>query len=338
MLADPSRRSFTAKWFASALALVLFVLPACGDSAVDGFEPTTIPLADVASLARLSTGEVVAGDRLTGTIYRFSLAEPDSDPVVIGRVPVSTDGQRGLLGLAVDDTDRIFAAWTNPDDQLVVGEVIVSTPTSASTSSSASASSLAPGQFSETRLVWNGFASSTGANGGHLELLADGRLAIGVGTLRRSALIDDPEAVNGKMLAIDPAGDADQDPAILSSGWKNPFAFTVTEAGRLWVADNEPEDGSSERIGRGDLAQSPRLDVEGQLAPAALIELGPNRLGVCSFITGEMRTITLADDGFGATQPGSVLLSGCRTAALVIDESWILTADLEQLQLQPMPN
>lgn len=325
MLAVQIRHPFTVRALAVSLC---FLLLGCGDSAIDDYEPVSIPLPDVAALAQLSTGEILAADRLTGTIYRFALIDPD--PVVVGRVSVSTDGQRGLLGLAVDANDRVYAAWTQLDNRLVVGEVLTST------------SQLELDEVSETRPVWNGFESSTGANGGHLEFLPAGtsseaRLVIGVGTLRRSAFIDDPEAVNGKMLAIDLSLGADQRPEILSSGWKNPFAFTVNQAGELWVADNEPEDGSSERIGRGDLPDAPRLDLAEQLAPSALVELGPDRLGVCSFITGELRTIALQSDRLGSSEPGAVLLNRCRTAALVIDENWILTSDLDSLELQRLP-
>ncbi len=297
---------------------MLMLAVSCGDSAVDELQPFTVPLPDIAAMSQLATGEIVAGDRKTGTIYKFSLVDPE--PLTIGRLPVSSDGQRGLLGLTVLDGDRIFVAWTRPDEQLVVAEIPAGPDES--------------GEPAEPRLVWSGFVSSTGANGGHLELLPDGRLVLGVGTLRRSALIDDPDVVNGKMLAIEPDGDPDQVPEILSSGWKNPFAFVVTDVGELWVADNEPEDGSSERIGRGDTPDAPLVDVVDQLAPSALIELGPKKLGVCSFITGELRSISLFDDGFGSGQPGPALASGCRTAALVIDDDWILLSDQESLQLQ----
>lgn len=314
------------QWFSAWTVLLALLLAgsSCGDSAVEGFQPVQIPLADIASLSRLSSGEVLAGDRITGTIYRFSLTDQGSqpDPVVVGRVPVSTDGQRGLLGMAIDDADRLFAAWTMPDNQLVVAEVPLA------------ATSIEVGELSDPRVVWQGFESSIGANGGHLEPLPDGRLALGVGTLRRSALIDDPEAVNGKLLAIDPDASPEQAPEVLSAGWKNPFAFTVTAAGELWVADNEPEDGSSERIGRGDLADAPRLDLTNEIAPGALVELAPGRLGVCSFITGEMRSVSLNGDGLTSSQPGQEVLDDCRTAALVIDERWVLVSNQDQLRLR----
>jgi hypothetical protein len=312
--------------FVGVLAVLAFVASSCGDSAVDEFQPVTVPLANVAALAQLSTGEVLAADRIEGTVYRFSLSDPAPSPVAVARVPVSSDGQRGLLGLVVASDDRVYGAWTGPDDQLVIGRLPLANEP------------MGPDDATQPQLVWAGFASSTGANGGHLELLSDGRLAIGVGTLRRSALIDDPDMVNGKMLAIDPDAGVDQQPEILSSGWKNPFAFTVTEAGELWVADNEPEDGSLERIGRGDIADGPRRDLDGQLAPAALVELGPDRLGVCSFITGELRAFTIDGDRLSTTGPGPALGTGCRTAALVIDDQWILTSDQEQLRLQLHPD
>ena len=43
---------------------------------------------------------------------------------------------------------------------------------------------------------------------------------------------------------------------MLSQGWNNPFAFALTPAGALWVADNVPGQ-RGERLARGDLDGEP---------------------------------------------------------------------------------
>lgn len=297
----------------------LVLLAGCVDDASPEPEPDSafgsvvVELTDVVAMDRLSTGEIVTAGRLTGTVHRFSLAGPE--PEVVAEVEVSSTGQRGLLGLVVDDRDRIFISWTDPDERFLIGRL----PAPAGTDTSA------------VEIVWSGFASSTGANGGHLDILPDGRLVTGIGTLRRSSLIDDPDAVNGKILAFDPDGPPDQTPEVLSSGWKNPFAFTVTAGGELWVADNEPEDGSPERLARGDSNGGPVTDIDRQFAPSAVVQLGPDRLGVCSYIGGGLHPVDL-DDG-RASQPGSAIADGCRTAALVVDEDLLLLSDQDRLIL-----
>src|SRR6185436_19896399 len=138
--------------------------------------------------------------------------------------PVRTDGQRGLLSLALSPEDVLYASWVpRGSDRLVVGILNRKGPT----------------------IIWNGPRTTTFANGGHLEFEPDGRLVIGIGAskLRRGA--------SGAMLSLDPNGPPSQVPRILSTGWNNPFAFAFTPDGRLWVADNA--DGKQpERLALGD--------------------------------------------------------------------------------------
>jgi hypothetical protein len=64
-------------------------------------------------------------------------------------------------------------------------------------------------------------------------------------------LVEDPDAPDGKLLALDPAGPGDQRPRQLSGGWNNPFAFAVrgdgARLGRRQFPGHNPE-----RSGRGD--------------------------------------------------------------------------------------
>jgi glucose/arabinose dehydrogenase len=171
------------------------------------------------ALTPLTGGGFLYAERLTGRVRRVG---PDGrlDPQAVARVAVSTVGQRGLLGLAVDARDRVFGAFTRPDPPFAI-EVVELAPT--------------------PRVVWEGPPSTRLANGGHLIFdPARERLVLGVGDLESRAAVADPDTPNGKLLLLDPDGPADQRPDVLSKGWNNPFAFTLTAEGDLWVADNVP--------------------------------------------------------------------------------------------------
>jgi hypothetical protein len=266
------------------------------------------------ALAVLADGRVLVGERLTGAVRiveaRRSRWRLLRQPLAVVEVGESRAGQRGLLGLAVIG-ERVFAAWTRPGDRrIVVGQV-----------------------SPERRTVWEGPVSSRLANGGHLEVTADGRLLIGVGDLQEPALVADPTAPNGKLLALDPDGRPDQVPEVVGSGWNNPFAFTVTSDGAMWVADNSPGD-APERLGRGESA-SEAVDLPGKRAPAALTELGPGRLGLCGFLDGRLVGVDL-----GAARPrvGAVLFDdGCRTGAVRIDGQRLAVSDGEEVTIVELP-
>jgi hypothetical protein len=191
-------------------------------------------------------------------------------------VTVSTTGQRGLLGLAVDAQGRTFAAWTRPDRRLVVGQV-------------------APGP---ERLVWIGPTTTRLANGGHLVPAKDGGLIIGIGDLQARARVADPDAPNGKILHLDPDGATDQQPTTISSGWNNPFAFTLTPSGALWVADNTGTSGF-ERLARGDVAGRPTsvTRLRGTNAPSGLAAIDDGHLAMCGFVSRRL-------DVYDVTRPG----------------------------------
>ncbi len=259
-----------------------------------------------AALVPLPDGTLLVGERATG---RVRVVDDDGRlrPDPLAEVDVATDGQRGLLGLASIE-GRTFAAWTRATDgRIVVGQVAPGSP----------------------RLVWEGPPSSDLANGGHLDVMSDGRLVIGIGDLQDPTRVADAATPNGKLLALDPDGATDQVPEILSGGWNNPFAFTVTRDGEIWVADNAPGD-EPERIGRGDRA-GPLVELPGARAPSALIELEPGRLGLCGFLDGQLVEVAVDD-----TEPAvgrTILDDGCRTGAARLGDGRLAVSDGEQLIL-----
>ena len=237
--------------------------------------PSNIQANFPAAMVALADGGLRFGERLTGRIRDVA---PDGRvaPEPIATVTVSTKGQRGLLGVAVDALGRTFAAWTRLDLRLVVGEV-------------------APGP---ERLVWLGPATTRLANGGHLVVAPDGALIVGIGDLQARARVADPLAPNGKILRLDPDGPVDQQPRTISSGWNNPFAFTFTPSGALWVADNTGTTGF-ERLARGDVAGRPTsvTRLRGTTAPSGLAAIDDDHLAMCGFVSRRL-------DAFDVSRPG----------------------------------
>jgi hypothetical protein len=179
-----------------------------------------------AAMAALPDGGVLYGERLTGRVIRV---RTDGSTAAIGSVEVSTEGeQRGLVGLAVRG-DEVFVSFTGADPRLRVSNV-------------------------EGTTIWRGPYSADRANGGRIAFGPDGTLVIGVGDLLDPQAAADPSTPNGKMLALDPDGPGDQRPAVISSGWNNPFAFASD--GTLYVADNAGGDGD-ERLAIGKPARGP---------------------------------------------------------------------------------
>jgi hypothetical protein len=264
----------------AAALVALLGLPAalgCGGGGEEATVPrdaaTLLTRADhVAAMVPLAEGGLRLGERLSGRVLDVD-AEGRSRGVV-ARVPVSTEGQRGLIGLAVDEGGRTFATWTRPDGRIVVGQV-------------------APGR---RRIVWRGPRSTNLANGGTLRFDPGGGLIVGIGDLEDRARLDDPASPNGKLLRLDPDGPADQDPEVVSGGWNNPYAFALTPSGDLWVADNSPGD-APERLARGDRGPRPAdvTELEGTRAPAGLEALGDDELVLCGFVSRRLERFRIED-------------------------------------------
>jgi hypothetical protein len=263
-----------------------------------------------AALAPFEEGGLLYGERFSGRIRRV---DPNgrlrSQPVAV--VDVSTEGQRGLLGVAVSDRGRVFASWTRPDGRLVVGRVD-------------------PGP---QRLVWLGPESTDLANGGHLTTSPDGRLVIGIGDLSQPERVPDPSSPNGKILALDPRGSHTQEPEVLSSGWNNPFAFGFTPAGELWVADNSPGE-QPERLARGDVRNPPVTELTRPTAPSGLAAADDERLLVCGFITRTLEVfVTSADDRARAAR--EPLATDCSLGVVILSDGRIAYSNEDTVRVLP---
>ena len=277
----------------------------CGSTGPRTGEVLVADAGEVAAMVGLDDGGLRIGERGSGEI---SEVDAGGRTRRLTRVDVRSGGQRGLLGLAVDGADRTFAAWTRPDGRLVVGQV-------------------APGP---TRLVWRGPSSTELGNGGHVAFAGDGRLVLGVGDLQAPALADDPDAANGKMLALDPDGPPDQRPVVLSDGYTNPFAFAVTPGGALWVFDNATRS-DPERLVRGDQPAEPALEQVEEMAPSGLAAVAEDQLVVCGYRSRTLEHVAIHADG-SATR-GNVLAEDCAFGVAVLADGRIAYGDGESVRV-----
>jgi hypothetical protein len=275
-------------------AAVLWWLP-------DHGSPTQTLVADAAfpaAMSALPDGGLVYGERITGRVIQV---HPGGTTEEIGSVEVSADGeQRGLLGIAVRDGD-VFVSYTDQAKRLQV-------------------------RVLGGRKVWVGPVSADRANGGRIAFSLDGSLVIGIGNLLEPRAVSDPTAPNGKMLALDPDGPADQRPSIISSGWNNPFAFTFAPDGTLYVADNAGGEGA-ERLAIGNRGPKPVVlaTLPPHAVPSGLAALPGDRLALCTFLEGTLRIYRVA--GLRATPDARPLRTDCAIGVIVLADGTLAYAD-----------
>lgn len=144
---------------------------------------------------------------------------------------------------------------------------------------------------------------------GHLAPAPEGRLVIGIGDRQTGRPV-------GRLLSLDPAGPATQVPRTLSTGWNNPFAFTFTPDGRLWVADNAPGK-APERLARGDSGGMPATVTVLDRRPAAsgLAALGSRSLALCGVVSGTLDRYALEG---GRWRRSGTLARGCRYGVVAL--------------------
>ncbi len=280
-----------------------------GDPASVIVEDAADPLAPVA----LAEGGFIYGERTTGRIIRSSRTGETMVTVELDD-ELATDGQRGLLGLAVrrsGDATDIYASWTRASDgRLVVGR-------------------LASGR---TALVWEGPVSADRANGGTLAFRGD-ELLVSIGDLEDPASVDDPEAPNGKILSLDPEADVDQQASVVSSGWNNPFAMAVL-AEDIWLVDNAPGEGS-ERVARiAPSGDESVLELEGVRAPSSLAVLPDGDLVVCGFVSEVVERIPVPADGVAA--PTEEIGPPCSTGVAVLADGSIVSTTADAVWRDPL--
>jgi glucose/arabinose dehydrogenase len=208
----------------------------------------TIALADVADLEGASAvadppgpGPVLV-TTLDGRVHRLDVATGEHEVVLDLSGEISTGGERGLLGAAIDPAgERLYLDYTDdggdtdirswpldPDGRPVGG----------------------PGDGVLHLEIGQPFENH---NGGNLVFGPDGALWIGTGdgggAGDRGDVAQDPDSLLGKMLRVvpDPAGgvvapstnpDRDGRPEVWAVGLRNPWRYSFDRVtGRLWIGD-----------------------------------------------------------------------------------------------------
>lgn len=211
-----------------------------------GTDPA-ITLAPVVDLPGPSAAADPAGpgpilvSTLDGRVHVVDLDAGTSDVVLDLSDRVSTGGERGLLGLALDpDGSRLYLNFTNTAGDTEVRSVAMDGDRPAEVVD-ASVLHLEIGQPYRNH------------NGGNLVFGPDGALWIGVGdggsANDPAGVAQDPDVLLGKMLRVvpDPAGGVSapasnpewgERPEVWAIGLRNPWRYSFDRAtGQLWVAD-----------------------------------------------------------------------------------------------------
>lgn len=279
-------------------------------------EPTQIvedAMAPVAPVA-LADGGFLFAERTTGRILRSTPSGEVSLTVQV-EDELRTDGQRGVLGLAVQRTGEvteIYASWTRASDgRLVVGRLDAGSQV----------------------LVWEGPESADLANGGTL-VFRGSELLIGVGELADPGAVADPSSPNGKILVLDPSQGPEQVPRVLAGGWHNPFALTVARES-VWLVDNAPGSEAERlvRIVEGD--EPVVLELEGTRAPSSLDVLPDGDLVLCGFVSEVVERIPVPEEG--VEPPGEVLGPPCATGVTVLADGSVVTTTVDAVWRDPEP-
>lgn len=317
--------------FLGPAALVGFAAVSCGaDGPAEPEVLVDLPDASPGETVGLVARESADGaravewiDRTSAQISRLEIDDPEAQIESFVALPVGPDGevsdpsdgdQRGVLGHALIDGRR-FVSWTRPGSfELVVGEL------------------LADGS---QRIVWSAGEAGDGAIGGVLQATDDDALLIGIG---RNTQWDTATGLGGAILRLDPDAEPDQSETTISTGYTNPWAYTPVDGGAIWVADNaagpDPDDPSRddvERIGRADL-QPDRNEMDAaappERAPAAMVELSDDRVGICGFLDNALVAYDPIDTDAGTDtglRPGDTIMP-CTTGAVVFEDGTVVTA------------
>lgn len=210
---------------------------------------SAVDLAAPSALAHLGDDGAVLVSTLDGRVHEVDLEGGRSEVVLDLSGVVSTGGERGLLGLAVDpEAERMYVNYTNRSGDTEIRSWPLQNRRPA-------------GEVAAGVLHLEIGQPYANHNGGNLVFGPDGLLWIGTGDGGRSGdpdeVAQDPSSLRGKMLRVvpDPAGGVIAPannpawggrPEVWGIGLRNPWRYSFDRAtNRLWIADvgqNEVEE------------------------------------------------------------------------------------------------
>ncbi|MER7798228.1 PQQ-dependent sugar dehydrogenase [Microbacterium sp. NPDC096154] len=162
---------------------------------------------------------ILISERDSGRILQLL---PDGSTREAGVVAdVVHGGEGGLLGLAFDDADRLYAYSTGPDGNRIQRFAIAGAPEAL--------------QLGEPETILDGLPAGSRHNGGRIAFGPDGMLYAAVGDAGDPSLAQDPSSLGGKILRMTPdgrptVGNPDDQSLVYSSGHRN-------VQGLAWAAD-----------------------------------------------------------------------------------------------------
>lgn len=181
------------------------------------------------SMVRLRDGGFLVSERDTALLKTL---ETDRSPRVFAEVPgVVPGGEGGLLGLEVlqsNDREWLYAYTSTESDNRVLRF------------------ELHPDGLGTAQSIIDGIPRAAIHNGGRLKFGPDGLLYIGTGDATDQAAAQDPEALNGKILRLNPdgsipAGNPLPGSAVYSHGHRNVQGLAWDSSGRLWASELGPD-------------------------------------------------------------------------------------------------
>ena len=232
-------------------------------------------------LAALPDGTVLYGRRDAAQLVRLDPAS--GRQTVVGAVPgvVGTDGEGGLLGIAVAPTyasDRwVYVMHSTATDNRVVRLKVVG-------------STLDAGSL---QVLLTGIPRNKFHDGGRVRFGPDGKLWVATGDGQNQSSAQDLSLLGGKVLRMDPDGSVPADNPfgtyVWSYGHRNPQGLAFDSKGRLWEQEfgNSAQD-ETNLIVKGGNYGWPRCEgTVGRCAESWLVapkRTYPTHLGSCSGI------------------------------------------------------
>lgn len=229
----------------------------------------------------------LVGERGTGRILRV---KKNTDPQVVATVPVDATTDGGLTGLALSPT---YA-----EDQLVFAYVTTATDNRLVR--------VAPGDTAKP--VLTGIPRGPTGNRGALAVDHRGALLLATGDAGDPALAADPASLAGKVLRLDPTGQAAPDnptpgDRVVAVGLRSPGGVCASMDGsRMWVTDRAADRDLLYRLEPGKPLRAPAWSWSDRPGVAGCLST-PGAVWVAMSAAGNLQHLPLAEDGSFAGKP-----------------------------------
>jgi len=240
---EPMRRPLGSRW-AKSVVLVLVVVASTASFASGSAHGQAQVVTEVVasgldwpvSFAFAPDGRILFNERYTGRVR--SLVDGQVEPGEIGRVPVLTQGEQGLLGLALDpafaSSPWVYVYHTYLNATLLVARNRV-------------VRLLAAPSAPPPDVILDGIPAGAFHNGGIIGFSPDGTLFVTTGDATLSNLAQDNASLAGKILRVNRDGTIPADNPIPGSpvftlGHRNVFGLAFHPVtGRPYVSENGPD-------------------------------------------------------------------------------------------------